>query len=543
MKIKFITLFIVFGMSLILSSCSEEFLDHPITQSVSEANIGAVLANNPSQIELFLGNAYRNLGSLDLYGRFMYYSLPAMAHEVDLDWTADLGWNEFAKNDITSVNSYVKTYYVKYYQIISTLNITLDLLEKMDKTKLSTDVAGQMTNYQGEALFLRAFCNFNLLQLYGEKGPAFSGKYPANKDAKGIVLMLKVATAETAYVGRSSVGECYEAIIADLKAAETLIGSSQIPANNKVRNPGSLDIDYVKNIGWAQKPAVKALLGKVYLYMNDHAKAKTEFETIIADSRFALDKPVNFTDYIQHSDNNSECIFSLQYYDYSGPADSYSGAPIHQINKIITNVPGAWLNTFTDARTAGRFGSDPRLYEATLYDIGWSKWSTSTTPPVWKTLNVTDAGFRYWPRKIIDFFDVSSPRDATKNVDMIRLGDVYLMYAEVALGLGDVNTATEYVNKVRRRAWGEANYNIPGTKGEDLSTVTLPVLQEERYKELFNENIRWFDLCRWGILQTELAKYPTTRAGVVTYNDKDYYLPMPETELNTNPLLKQSLDY
>jgi hypothetical protein len=126
---------------------------------------------------------------------------------------------------------------------------------------------------------------------------------------------------------------------------------------------------------------------------------------------------------------------------------------------------------------------------------------------------------------------------------MIRLGDVYLMYAEAALMLGDESTAKEYVNKVRRRAWGEADFNAPGTKGEDLSTVTIQILQEERYKELFYENVRWFDLCRWGILQTELAKYPTTRAGVVTYNDKDYYLPIPESELNTNPLLKQSLDY
>jgi len=117
------------------------------------------------------------------------------------------------------------------------------------------------------------------------------------------------------------------------------------------------------------------------------------------------------------------------------------------------------------------------------------------------------------------------------------------MYAETVLKLGDANTATEYVNKLRRRAWGETDYNQLGAKGEDLTSITMADLQEERYKELFFENVRWFDLCRWGILQTELAKYPTTRAGVVTYNDKDYYLPMPETELNTNPLLKQSLDY
>lgn len=59
--------------------------------------------------------------------------------------------------------------------------------------------------------------------------------------------------------------------------------------------------------------------------MSDYANAKTEFEKVIGDSRFKLDKPVNFTDYIQHTDNNPECIFSLQYYLSSGSA--YDDAP------------------------------------------------------------------------------------------------------------------------------------------------------------------------------------------------------------------------
>ena len=46
-----------------------------------------------------------------------------------------------------------------------------------------------------------------------------------------------------------------------------------------------------------------------------------------------------------------------------------------------------------------------------------------------------------------------------------------------------------------------------------------------------------------GILQSEVSKYPSTRAGVVTYNDKDYYLPIPESELSKNSLLKQNLNY
>jgi hypothetical protein len=117
------------------------------------------------------------------------------------------------------------------------------------------------------------------------------------------------------------------------------------------------------------------------------------------------------------------------------------------------------------------------------------------------------------------------------------------MYAETILNLGSTSEATEYVNKVRRRAWNESDYHAPGTKGEDLSTVNISVIQEERFKELFFENTRWFDLCRWGILETELAKYPTTKAGAVHYDPNDYYIPIPESELKSNPLLKQSRGY
>ena len=539
MKLRLIV--IAYILTVLCTSC-DDFLDHPVSGAITDDNIGEVLTNDPSQIASFLEGAYRKLGKLDMYGRYMYYSLPEMAHEVDMDYISTQGWNEFAKNDLTSSNSFVLGYYKYFYRIIYAANLTVDLVNKMDISQLSPTTVNEINNYKGEALFLRAFSNFMLLQFFGEKGPRVGGVYPNNKDAQGIILMQELTTAETAYAARSTVGQCYEAIIADLEAAESVIGDDQIPANHVVRTPGSADTDYTKDYGWAQKPAVIALLGKVYLYMNDFENAKQEFEKILSDSRFALDIPVNFTDYIQHTDNNAECIFSLQYYD-SDRADVYAEDPIQSVPRIMTNVPNAWKNTFIDAQTYARFGSDPRLYEATLYDVTWSEWSTNTSGPVWTTLDPTASDFRGYPRKTVDFYDYSSPRDATKNIDIIRLADVYLMYAEANLQLGNTSLATEYVNKVRRRAWDEADYNSPATKGEDFASVDLSIIQEERYKELFFENIRWFDLCRWQILESELAKYPTTNAGVVTYNDIDYYLPIPESELNSNYLLKQSSGY
>jgi hypothetical protein len=529
-----------FGASVLLLTSCDGFFDHPLTNAVSDDNIGEVIANNPASLEAFLGSAYRTVAGTDLYGRHIQYVLAVSSHEMDLDYIAEEVRNEFSRNEVTSVNSTLAIQYRTYYIALSTLNTLMDLTDHLDLEKFTTDQAAMIRNLKGEVHFLRAYCHFELLCLFGEKGPYFGGDYPNNKDAQGIILSMELVTAENAYGVRSTVGEVYEAILQDLRDAEQYIGNKQIPANS-VMQGGNSDLDYTSNIGWAQLPAVKAMQGKVYLFMNDYANARTAFEAVISDSRFKLDKPVNFTDYVQHADNNAESVFALQYYYYTGPGDSYTGAPSHQLARIFGNVPGAWMNYFIDGRNPARFGNDPRLYEATLYDYTWKEWTGEI--PEFEQLDINAPGFRCFPRKIIDFFNTATPRDNTKNIDRIRLADVYLMYAETLLKLGDAATATEYVNKVRRRAWGEADYNAPGTKGEDLSTVTMQTLYDERFKELFFEHHRWFDICRWGIVQEELALYPRTNAGTVQYNDNDYYMPIPEAEIRANPNLNQSRGY
>lgn len=538
MKLKYI---IMAGCLCLTTACSD-FLDHPLTTSVSDDNIGEIIQKNPSKIGEFLASSYRSLGGILLYGRQSEY-MSTMSHEMDIDWLGEEQRNQWATNSLTSSNKNVEEAYTKYYKALSSANLALDLIDHVNLEQLDDTEREMVNNFRGEALFLRAFIHFDLLRIFGEKGPNFGGGYPNNKDAQGIILMDGLADANTAIAPRSTVEECYKVIIRDLKDAEGCIGDNQIPVNTAVLAPGYQDTDYTSDLGWAQKPAVYALLGKVYLYMNNFTDAKTEFEKVLNDSRFALDRPVNFTDHIQHNDNNAECIFSLQYYLSDG-GTAYDDAPEHHLVRIFGGAPGAWNNYFVDQRTAARFGDDPRLYEATLYDYEIESWCTATEPVVFKKVDpatLADPDFRYYQRKYTDFYKVSNYVFSNKNVDLIRLGDVYLMYAEVLLNTGDVQGATEYVNKLRRRAYDEADYNVPSI--HDFETIDMATLQEERYKELFFENSRWYDLCRWGILEEELAKYPSSNAGAVHYDPQDYYVPIPETELRSNPLLKQSRGY
>lgn len=68
---------------------------------------------------------------------------------------------------------------------------------------------------------------------------------------------------------------------------------------------------------------------------------------------------------------------------------------------------------------------------------------------------------------------------------ILRLSDVYLVYAEACVLTGDASSALTYVNKVRERA-----------KAEPLSSVTFDDVWKERRLELALEGDRWYDFVR-----------------------------------------------
>lgn len=74
---------------------------------------------------------------------------------------------------------------------------------------------------------------------------------------------------------------------------------------------------------------------------------------------------------------------------------------------------------------------------------------------------------------------------------ILRLSDVYLIYAEASLLTGNNAAALEYVNKVRERAYGN-NFEVYGK----LTSVTWEDIWKERRLELAGEGDRWYDFVR-----------------------------------------------
>ena len=135
----------------------------------------------------------------------------------------------------------------------------------------------------------------------------------------------------------------------------------------------------------------------------------------------------------------------------------------------------------------------------------------------------------------------SNPTHVSADFPMFRLGDAYLMYAELALrgGGGSTGQALDYVNALRERAYGDQSGNI--TAGE----LTLDFIIDERARELWWEAHRRMDLLRFGLF-TGGDYLWSWKGGVLEGRAGDEYraiYPIPATEMIANPLLTQNPGY
>jgi hypothetical protein len=135
----------------------------------------------------------------------------------------------------------------------------------------------------------------------------------------------------------------------------------------------------------------------------------------------------------------------------------------------------------------------------------------------------------------------------------MRFAEIILNYAEACLELGETGEATDYINMIRNRA------GLPNFTGD-----IQKALRYERQIEFVFENVRWYDIRRWKILEEVLTKASGVDI-IETYNqdsdvrtttwrqifvqnrgpvsDKMLWFPIPIDEMNRAPKLIQNPGY
>ncbi len=405
-----------------------------------------------------------------------------------------------------------------------------------------------------EARFLRAIYYFDLVRMYGP-----------------LPLKLEETIDPTPPPTRDPVAKVYDAIIADLKFAEANLPSKQ------------------SQYGRATKPAAQHMLALVYLTRaapGDMALAATEAKAVIADPQFGL-LPRWGDNFTFGNEVNKEVVFSVQF--TTDPLTTGSGNEGHLYFLQAYELFPGMTRTTLYGRAFKRFR--PTSYLLGLwdrsvdsrYDDGfqnfWLANNASTIPkdasgnpkfalgdtaiwmPGYEVPAATIASTRYTivpPSKYSDaafpplnkFIDPArlSVNDTrgSRDFNVARLGETYLIAAEALFRDGKATEALSYVNTLRERAAKPGQTAAMDVTAADLS---IDFFLDERARELAGEQMRWFDLVRFGpqAFVDRVSKYnPAAKAGFDASADKGLHFalrPLPNTELLASPALVQNPGY
>lgn len=506
-------------ISSIFASCSKDFLQNaPSSQIVVstyfQLDQEAISVTNSAYAQL---HAYRlywmDLGMLDI-----------LADKVVINnsgYSDGLSYYQLKEGTAGPANITVQAVWTESYKGISYCNEVIEYVGGSTSTKLDNTLKEQCV---GQALFLRALYYFNLVRLYGD-----------------VPLVLSpISSPDEAYPARTPLKDVYTQIIADLKAAADKLPESWADASKLPLSWRGHD-----QIGRATSGAANGLLAKVYItlatrnYGDKYTKDGQEYTNAATFAKKVIDKvPTvydlmpNYVDFFNPDASGNNCkesLFEVQFntgplYGMGGEQACYYGLPYWILNW------GGWgwcepTRAFVSSYEAG----DKRL--------GYSIFSQGD---VWVDPSVVYDTIAYPTRtghntrKYDATWATDRSRDGGQNsmIDMniLRLAEVYLIYAEAELGLGVHGVADEYVNKVRARAFKDDTHG--------LTNVTVQQIWDERSKELFVENDRYFDLLRTNQFLTEMNKQVKGDfTSKIQLTEKNLYWPIPQDQLNVDPNL------
>ncbi|RZK87039.1 MAG: RagB/SusD family nutrient uptake outer membrane protein, partial [Hymenobacter sp.] len=131
----------------------------------------------------------------------------------------------------------------------------------------------------------------------------------------------------------------------------------------------------------------------------------------------------------------------------------------------------------------------------------------------------------------------SDDNKGVRDTYVFRLAETYLIASEAYLKAGDMAKAVQYYNVIRTRA-GKTGTN-PATnlayKDELKATsITIDNILDERARELFGEELRWYELKRTGKLLERGKLYNKELAKFNRLQSFNLLRPIPQTQIDLN---------
>lgn len=463
-------------------------------------------------------------------------------HDINMYYMFE-AWSDYGVNESNTMNNFLidanNTYsffvYQKLYQGIYRCNLILEKIPEIEIDSVAPAGYSLKERLKGEAYFLRGLYHYYAMILFNQ--PPLMTETP-----KVIPAVLNNATQE----------QLRAQIKLDLEfAIENLPHKWEYSVN-----------DY----GRATKEAAYAVLGKMYMFLEEWALAKENFmalKNVEAENQLALMMPKGNlpNDYIfayscnfgsedaeamnffvtpngrYMTENNPESIFEVQFAKHIG-WDVWEGG-WQADGSLFTQYygPDVYKNLVPTASLVNQYEATPdhpaglafdaRRY-GTIFEAGDTIYYTNgKAAKVWRralnTNPLISQGYGWQKYFYPCHYDPSNIAHVdVNNRRIIRYADILLLLAEAEFHLnGSTALGLECINKVRSRA------GVP-----DITEVTPAAIMHERDVELAFECARFLDLVRWSKLPTPWVDIEALLPGFK--KGKNEYLPIPLSEIKVS---------
>lgn len=528
------------------TSCS----DYLETSSVSTAD-GNFVFSNMTTARAAMDGAYSSWHTVvggQIFGDGLFYALDIAGSDImrhPEKFAAQLPRHEpesfyqggtasvlAGYNPVTYGKEAPSSAYAQIYAVVGITNAIIDAIQKMDNydAMINDSKASDLSNLYGEAVCLRATCYRELIKYYGDV------PYPNMKTGKANGLASRDSIYDDMIAELELVAPKMYAVKADQKNnfsstyAYGLAGRMALEAGGYQIRRTDNSVKYVdgkgnaitlESIGTDHDGATYARRGD---WKELYAKAKTNFANALANLGAAK---LNESDY-------SEFFTQLH-----GDDNAYATESIYE-----------------EPFTQGAAGNDPRSYSLGRPNTGGSSndypckaygqgrinpafyYGVFDPKDIRRDISCTVTGNNKGYEKLIPFtpgsqangggiscnkFDESrqqtvwtkNQRRSGINAPYMRVSELYLGFAEAAAALNqDVNTAKDYLAKIRNRAFQDKNGNVDAFIAKEGSLLKAVI--DERGFEFAGEGDRRWTLIRTGLIAEKIKEIKELSATMIS---------------------------
>ena len=471
MKNKIVYIAVLVGMFL-FSSC-EEFMDRDPQDKISNEN----LLSDIEGLKIAMIGCYRSLVHDEYYRRDL--TLTSELRGGNIKITEAFTNSKIEKYvdiygfNVVADNEKVKEIYEHIYGVLNQANNIINALPNVpDGTPEERD------QILGEMYAVRALCHFDLLRLFAQPYA-----YRANAQHNGIVIVTKTPDVFDMQE-RATVYDSYKQVVEDLKAAIELTTEE-----NKLGGTKKF---------WVGPVAAKALLAKVYVYMEDWNNAINYATQVLEEPGYNLVDGDLLLDEWSNNVPSSEDIWVLDNTVVVAASMSNYVGYTDVTNDVFCSVTSDLINLYEpgDWRLSlyGEFAGDSVTY----------KYQTNS--------------------------------NIENNIVVIRLAEMYLIRAEAYARTNQEALARSDLQVIRERADPSAGF--VNLSGQDLIDEILL----EKRREFALEGHIFFDLKR---TQSDIVRNDcsATLNHNIEFPYYQYVFPIPFDNTEANRNIQQNEGY